>query len=108
MVTENPDQKFAGDALNASLTLMSILVAVITIVAVEYKNVRSDPALADPIYWCTIAATGAAILSGAIAFMCLLRLRLGIINVNLLAALFGFLILSMVIGIYLIVRVLVA
>jgi hypothetical protein len=40
IVADDPDHKFATDALNASLTLMSILVAVIAIVAVEYKNVQ--------------------------------------------------------------------
>lgn len=108
MVTKNPDPEFARDALNASLTLMSILVAVITIVAVEYKNVRSDPAVADPIFFCVIGATAAASFSGLIAFLSLLHLRLGSIHVSLLAFLFGALIVGMVVGIIWVVDVLVA
>jgi len=41
----NTDRDFARDVLNASLTLMSILVAVITFLAVEYRGVRSAPAV---------------------------------------------------------------
>jgi hypothetical protein len=108
VVTQNPDEKFASDALNASLTLMSILVAVITIVAIEYKNVRSDPALADPIYRCVIATTGAAAFSGLIAFLSLLHLRRGIIHVRVLVWLFGTLIVGMVAGIIWVVSVLVS
>jgi hypothetical protein len=35
------DQVFARDVFNASLTLMSILVVVITFLAVEYKDARA-------------------------------------------------------------------
>jgi hypothetical protein len=42
---DNTDRDFARDVLNASLTLMSILVAVITFLAVEYRGVRSAPAV---------------------------------------------------------------
>lgn len=102
----NPDQKFATDALNASLTLMSILVAVIAIVAVEYKNVKSDPALAAPLFKCVVGATVASVVSGVIALMSLLHLRLGIVSINLLAWLFGILIVGMIVGICLVVWVL--
>jgi len=107
-VVNNPDHKFAADALNASLTLLSILVAVITIVAVQYKNVQSDVTLAGPVYRCLIGATGAATLAGIIAFLSLLHLRLSVIHVNLLVWLFGVLIIVMVLGIIWTVRVLAA
>jgi hypothetical protein len=86
---------------------MSILVAVITIVAVEYKNVQSDPVLAGPIYWCVLGATAAAALSGFIAFLSLLHLRLSVIHINFVASLFGILIVGMFFGIILVVYVLV-
>jgi hypothetical protein len=104
----NPDHKFAADALNASLTLLSILVAVITIVAVQYKSVQSDATLAGPVYQCLIGATGAAALAGLIAFLSLLHLRLSIIHVTILVWLFGILIVAMVLGIIWTVHVLAA
>jgi hypothetical protein len=101
------DHKFATDALNASLTLMSILVAVITILAVEHKAVHSDAALAGPILHCVYGTTAAAVLSGAIAFLSLLRLRLGVIPISVITILFGMLIVGMVVGIIWVVSVLV-
>jgi hypothetical protein len=85
---------------------MSILVAVIAIVAVEWKAVKSDPAIADPLYYCLIGTTGAAVLSGVIALLGLLRLRLGYIPISILAWLFGILIAGMIVGICLVVQVL--
>lgn len=107
IVADDPDHKFATDALNASLTLMSILVAVIAIVAVEYKNVQSDPALAGPIRRCLLGATAAAALSGLIAFLSLLHARLNVSFINFVASLFGILIVGMVFGILWVVYVLV-
>lgn len=107
-VVKNPDHKFAADAMNASLMLLSILVAVITIVAVEYRNVQSDATLAGPVYQCLIGATGAAALAGLIAFFSLLHLRLSIIPVAVLVWLFGLLIVGMVLGIIWTVHVLAA
>jgi hypothetical protein len=86
---------------------MSILVAVIAVIAVEYNNVKSDPVVAGPIYWCVLGTTAAAALAGLIAFLSLLHLRLGIIHVNFLVSLFGFLIAAMVLGIIGVVYVLV-
>jgi hypothetical protein len=105
-VVNNPDPKFASDALNASLTVLSILVAVITIVALEYKSVQSDATLAGPVYQCLIGATGAAALAGLIAFFSLLHLRLSIVPVSLLAWLFGILIVGIVLDIIWTVHVL--
>jgi hypothetical protein len=104
-MTAKIDQKFASDTLNASLTLMSILVAVITIVAVEYKNVKSDPALADPLWQCVIGTTGAAVFSGIVAFLSLLHARFSIIDVNWLVSFFAILIVGMVGGIVYVVYV---
>jgi hypothetical protein len=108
MAVNNPDHKFATDVLNASVAIMSILVAVIAIVAVEYKNVQSDPALANPVYWCVIGATAAAVFAGVISLLSLLHLRVSWIHVSLLFWLFGILIVSMVVGIIWVVDVLVA
>jgi hypothetical protein len=101
------DHKFATDALNASLTLMSILVAVITIVAIEYKSVQSDPVVAVPVLRCVQGTTAAAALSALIAFLSLLHLRLNIIRINFIAILFGLLIAGMFFGIIWVVYVLV-
>jgi hypothetical protein len=43
------DQVFARDVFNASLALMSILVVVITFLAVEYKGARLYAPIGDPI-----------------------------------------------------------
>jgi hypothetical protein len=107
-MADNPDHKFATDVLNAAVAIMSILVAVIAIVAVEYKNVQSDPTLANPVYWCVIGATAAATFAGVIALLSLLHLRVRWIHVSLLFWLFAVLIVSMVIGIIWVVDVLVA
>jgi hypothetical protein len=107
-VADNPDPKFATDAMNASLTLLSILVAVITIVALEYKGLRSDPTLASPVYLCLVGATVTAVLSGLIAFLSLLHLRLGTVHVTFLVWLFGILIVAMVLDVIFTVYVLAA
>jgi hypothetical protein len=107
-IANNPDPQFAANAMNASLTLLSILVAVITVVAVQYKNVQSDAALAGPVYQCLIGATGAATLAGLIAFLSLLHVRGNPVHVNLLVWLFGILIIGMVLDIIWTVYVLAA
>jgi len=99
--------KFATDVLNASLTLMSILVAVIVVLAVEYKHAESDATLAGAIYPCVIATTGASVAAGIIAVLALLHLRLGVVPVNLLVWFFAILIVAMVIGVVWIEHVLV-
>jgi hypothetical protein len=48
MFTER-DHKFATDVLNASLTLMSMLVAVITVLGIKYEEVKGTQ-LADPLH----------------------------------------------------------
>lgn len=95
-MVSNPDPKFATDAMNASITLLSILVAVITVVAVQYKSVQSDATLAGPVYQCLIGATVAAVLAGVIAFLSLLHVRGSLFHVDLLVWLFAILILGMV------------
>jgi hypothetical protein len=108
MTAANPDHRFATDVLNASVAIMSILVAVIAVVAVEYKKVRSYPPLADPIYGCVFVATAAAVFSGFIAFLSLLHLRVNIVHARILAWFFGILIIWMVLGIVWVVWTLVA
>lgn len=60
------DHKFATDVLNASLTFMSILVAVITLLVVEYKDVKPDPAIAEPIRDAVWGTTGVSVLAGSL------------------------------------------
>jgi hypothetical protein len=102
------DHKFATDVLNASLILMSILVAVIAVLAVAYKNLQSDPRMAQPVYYSTIGTTAASVAAGVVAFLALLHIRLGAVGANVLAWLFGALILAIVIGTVWVVGVLIA
>jgi hypothetical protein len=76
---DESDQIFARDVFNASLTLMSILIAVITFLAVEYKGVRrySYAPMAAPIRDAVWGTTGASVWAGIIAFGALIKLRSG-------------------------------
>lgn len=69
--------------LNASLTLMSILVVVITFLFVEYKGFRKDPPIAEPIHKAIIGATAVSFFSGVLALASLIQLRLGRGNTTL-------------------------
>jgi hypothetical protein len=102
------NHKLATDILNASLTLMSILVAVIAIVAVQYKGVQSDPVVATPIYRCVVGTTAASIFAGVIAFLSLLYTRFAYLPVGLLVFLFGVLIIAMIFGTGIVVNVLIS
>jgi integral membrane sensor domain MASE1 len=74
-VLSERDHKFATDMLNASLTLLTILVAVITVLVVEYKRVYSDPTIAEPIYNAVMGTTGSSVLAGVIALLALIHMR---------------------------------
>jgi hypothetical protein len=63
--------------LNASLTLMSILVVVITVLIIEYKRVYPDPAIAGPILKAVWGTTGASVMAGVIALLALTHLQSG-------------------------------
>lgn len=102
------DHKLATDILSASLTLMSILVAVIAIVAVQYKSVQSDAVVATPVYRCVIGTTAASVFAGVIAFLSLLHMRFANLSVRFLAFLFGLLIIAMIFGTGLVVYVLIS
>jgi hypothetical protein len=97
-MADEPDQVFTRDVFNASLTLMSILVVVITFLAVEYKVPRADPIFARPIRIAIIGTTVASVLSGTIALVALAQLRLRRWSADLLAAAFGILISMMTLG----------
>ena len=56
---------------------MSILVVVITFLAVEYKQNHSDPIIAWPIYTAIMSATGASVFAGILALAALIYLRSG-------------------------------
>jgi hypothetical protein len=78
---------------------MSILVVVITFLAVEYRRVQSDAILAEPIFNAVMGATGASVLAGALALVALIKLRPGRGSSALLAWTFGGLIIIMTGGI---------
>jgi cytochrome c1 len=77
---------------------MSILVAVFAALAAAYKNVQSDPTLAQPLYYSTIGTTAASVGAAIIAFLALLHARSNAIGTNVLAFLFGILLLAMILG----------
>jgi hypothetical protein len=93
------DQVFARDVLNASLTLMSILVAVITFLAVEYKRVQTDATLAEPIRKAVWGTTEVSVFAGALALVALIQLRSGRCSTSPLAWAFGGLITILMLGI---------
>jgi hypothetical protein len=93
------DHVFATDVLNASLTLMSILVAVITLLAVEYKGVQTDPIIAEPIRTAVIGATAVSFFAGVLALAALIYLRLGRWSIAPLVWAFAVLIVIMTMGI---------
>jgi hypothetical protein len=97
MLTER-DHKFATDVLNASLNLMSILIAVIALLFVAYKDAHYPPTVAT--IRCAIqGVTGASCFSGVIAFLALIHLRSGRGRTSLLVWAFGALIVIITIGI---------
>lgn len=92
------DQTFARDVLNASLTLMSILVAVIAVLIIEYKVVYPDQAIAGPINKAVWGTTGASVMAGVIALLALIHLQSGRGGTSYLMWPFGALILFMTAG----------
>lgn len=66
---------FVGQVLAASLSLMSILIAVVAIIAVEYKAVKTDPTLATPLYYLIISTIVSTLSSGLIGVLSLIYLR---------------------------------
>jgi hypothetical protein len=97
------DHKFATDILNASLTLMSILIAVITVLVVKYDEVKDYPAMAEPVRTAVIGTTLASTVAGAIAFGALTLLRSERWSTAFLAWPFGLLIAGMTLGIWYVV-----
>jgi hypothetical protein len=89
------DHVFATDVLNASLTLMSILVVVITFLAVEYKDAKGYDTLAEPIHKAIIGAGVASFWAGVLALVALIQLRLRRGSTSPLALGFALLILFM-------------
>jgi len=102
------DHVFATDVLNASLTLMSILVAVITVVAVEYKHAKIDATIAGPIREAVIGTTGVCVFAGVLALIALFQLRPGRGSTTFLAWAFAGLIATMTLGIMYVVHALMA
>jgi hypothetical protein len=76
---------------------MSILVAVITIVAVEYKAVETYPTLAWPLLIAVLGTAIVAVLAGALGLSSLVHLRTGFIPARILAISFGALIAAMMV-----------
>jgi predicted membrane protein len=92
------DQVFARDVFNASLTLMSILVVVITFLAVEYKDDRRYAPVGGSIYNAIVGTTVASVYAGALALVSLYKLR-PVRGGTPLALAFGVLIAAMMAGI---------
>lgn len=93
------DRAFVRVVLNSSLMLMSILIVVITIVAVEYRELQNDPVLADPLRASVVGTTMAAVAAGVLSLIALVSLRLGRGGGTLLAWGFGALICAAIVGI---------
>jgi hypothetical protein len=75
MPLNDKDHKFAGDVLNASLTFLAILIAVITLLIAEYKSYYSDQAAAEKIHIVLMATTYTTVYVGCIALYALFHLR---------------------------------
>ena len=67
MPLNDKDHKFAGDVLNASLTFLAILIAVITLLIAEYKSDYPDQAAAEKIHIVLMATTYTTVYVGCIA-----------------------------------------
>ena len=83
--------------LNASLTLMSIFVAVIAFLAIEYKGVRTYGG--EPIRNAIVATAGVSVFAGVLALIALVQLRLRRWSTLPLAVAFSILIAFMMFGI---------
>ena len=94
---DNGGKGFVANVLNASLTLMAILVAVITILAVEYKTLAPHPTFAQPIWAAVVGSALVAALSGGLALAALIHLRTGHVSPGVLAWSFGVLIAAMIV-----------
>src|ERR1700730_16556881 len=99
------DHAIVTDVLNASLNLMSILVAVIALLVVAYKDVHY-PSIAGPIHLAIKGATGASCFSGFLALIALIHLPSGRGYTSLLVWAFGALIAVMTMGILYVVNAL--
>jgi hypothetical protein len=75
MALNDKDHQFATDVLNASLSFVAILFAVITYIAAEYKSNFSDELASKPIYAALCGATMVTVLSGVLALYALVCLR---------------------------------
>jgi len=93
------DHKFATDVLNASLTLMSILVVVITFFAVEYKSARTYLPSGEPIHNAIVGTTLVSGYAGCIALVALIQVRSGRWRTSPLAWAFGGLIVILTLGV---------
>ncbi len=103
---DDHDHEFATVVLNASLTLMSIFVAVIAFLAIEYKGVRTYGG--EPIRNAIVATAGVSGFAGVLALVALIQLRLRRWSTLPLALAFGVLIAIMTMGIVYVVFALMA
>ncbi len=101
---EKNNDQFVSQVFTASLALMSILIAVIAILAGEYRDVVSDPVLADPLWYLVVGTTSVAVFAGLIAILSLVHLRGYCKPTQILFWAFVILIVLVVVGIPLVVR----
>ncbi|MGH6857528.1 MAG: hypothetical protein ACRECP_07800 [Methylocella sp.] len=102
------DHAFVTEVLNASLSLMSILVAVIALLAVAYKDVQTSPMIAEPISKAIMGTSLASVFAGFLALAALCCLRLGRGSASVLAWAFAAMIVIMMGGIIYVVNALMA
>jgi len=107
-MSDDQDHQFTADVLNASLILLSILVAVITFLAVEYKRHEGYEAVAEPIKKAVIGTAGASVFAGGISLAALIQLRSGCRYAAPLAWAFGILIAVITAGVVYITSALIA
>lgn len=100
MALNSEERQFATDVLNASISIMSILVAVIALLGVEYAKVRSDPIIKAPYFATVWTTTGIAAFAGLLGLAALLRRTLEWLNTPLLGWAFALLIMALTIDIY--------
>lgn len=73
MAIDPEERQFATDVLNASISIMSILVAVIALLGVEYGKVRTDQSISAPYSATVWATTWIAIFAGILGLAALVR-----------------------------------
>jgi uncharacterized membrane protein len=69
------EKELVRTILGGALSIMAILIAVVTIIASEYKRAKSDPIVAAPLFYTLVATVIVFVVSGVISALALLHLR---------------------------------